>query len=167
MRQRVVAGMAISCQPRLLIADEPTTALDVTIQAQFLRLIKQLQTESNLAVIFITHDLGIVAEVCDRVLVMYAGRIVESGDVFRIYEHPAHPYTEGLMRSVPMLGKRVDKLASIDGQPPDLRNLPSGCSFWPRCTEAMDKCRSEYPPETSMGDGEFVRCWLREDKDRG
>lgn len=167
MRQRVVAGMAIACQPRLLIADEPTTALDVTIQAQFLRLIKQLQAESNLAVIFITHDLGIVAEVCDRVLVMYAGRIVEAGDVYRIYENPAHPYTEGLMRSVPILGTKVEKLFSIDGQPPDLRNLTSGCSFQPRCKKALDICLKEYPPETSLDEGGFVRCWLRERDNRG
>jgi oligopeptide/dipeptide ABC transporter ATP-binding protein len=160
MRQRVVAGMSIACQPQLLIADEPTTALDVTIQAQFLRLIKTLQKEQNLAVIFISHDLGIVAEICDRVLVMYAGRIIESGDVFRIFENPAHPYTEGLMKSVPLLGSKVDTLFSINGQPPDLRHLPQGCRFSPRCTKAMEVCHREYPPKTSLASGGFVNCWL-------
>ncbi len=163
MRQRVVAGMSIACNPRLLIADEPTTALDVTIQAQFLNLIKTLQKEANLSVIFITHDLGIVAEICDRVLVMYAGRIIEAGDVFRIYENPAHPYTEGLMKAVPLLGSKVDTLFSVEGQPPDLANLPPGCSFSPRCARAMDICVNEYPPETSLENGGFVKCWLHAD----
>ncbi|MBW2051871.1 MAG: ABC transporter ATP-binding protein [Deltaproteobacteria bacterium] len=145
MRQRVSTAMGISCNPQLLIADEPTTALDVTIQAQLLKLFEQVQQESNMAIILITHNLGIVARLCDRVCVMYAGRIVEDGSVRRIFKEPAHPYTRALMESVPRLGKKK-RLFSIEGQPPNLLFLPTGCSFWPRCSFADEKCKQEYPP---------------------
>ncbi len=160
MRQRVVAAMAVGCQPRVLIADEPTTALDVTIQAQFLRLLKDIQKKTGVGVIFITHDLGIVAQTCDQVLVMYAGKVVESGDVRRIYKNPVHPYTIGLMNSVPKLGGKKDKLYQIEGQPPSLLNLPEGCSFWPRCDRAKSICQKEYPPEVTIEENDFARCWL-------
>jgi oligopeptide/dipeptide ABC transporter ATP-binding protein len=160
MRQRVVAAMAVGCQPQVLIADEPTTALDVTIQAQFLRLLKDIQKKTGAAVIFITHDLGIVAQTCDHVLVMYAGKVVESGDVRRIYKTPAHPYTIGLMQSVPKLGSRKEKLFQIEGQPPNMLQLPEGCSFWPRCAHFSPICREEYPPEVTIAGNGFVRCWL-------
>ena len=163
MRQRVVAAMGLTTQPELLIADEPTTSLDVTIQAQFLRLIRELQQESGTSVIWVTHDLGIVAQMCDRVNVMYAGRIVESGKVRQIYKEPQHPYTRALLDSVPLMGARRDKLYQIDGQPPDLRSIPQGCPFWPRCPEAMDKCKEQYPPRTSLGGEDFVHCWLTEE----
>ncbi len=162
MRQRVVAAMGLTTEPELLIADEPTTSLDVTIQAQFLGLIRELQRESGTSVIWVTHDLGIVAQMCDRVNVMYAGRIVESAGVRQIYKEPQHPYTRALLASVPVMGTKRDRLYQIEGQPPDLRNIPQGCPFWPRCPEAMDKCKEEYPPRTSLGDQDFVHCWLAE-----
>ncbi|MBW1709436.1 MAG: ABC transporter ATP-binding protein [Deltaproteobacteria bacterium] len=158
MRQRVSTAMGISCNPQLLIADEPTTALDVTIQAQLLKLFEQVQQESNMAIILITHNLGIVARLCDRVCVMYAGRIVEDGSVRRIFKEPAHPYTRALMESVPRLGKKK-RLFSIEGQPPNLLFLPTGCSFWPRCSFADEKCKQEYPPITSIEGDDYVRCW--------
>lgn len=164
MRQRVVGAMAIACEPRLLIADEPTTALDVTIEAQFLRLLKQIQQESGIALILITHNLGIVARICRRVAVMYAGRIVESGNVHRIFENPAHPYTKGLMDSVPRLGEKKQRLVAIPGQPPDMSTLPPGCSFWPRCEYTQEICRQEYPPETRVGEDGYVRCWLAKEQ---
>ena len=146
MRQRVMIAMALSCEPKLLIADEPTTALDVTIQAQILRLMKQLQDEQGTAILFITHDLGVVAEVADDVLVMYAGRVVEHGGVERIYEHPAHPYTQGLMRSIPSLeSERKAPLATIEGTVPGLLHLPDGCRFHPRCGHAAALCRETSP----------------------
>jgi len=160
MRQRVVGAMAIAGPPRLLIADEPTTSLDLTIQAQYLTLLKELQQRHRLAMIFVTHNLGIVARMCDRVGVMYAGRIVEIGPVRRIFTAPAHPYTRALLTSVPRLGKKADRLVAIEGQPPDLARLPSGCAFAPRCPEAMDRCRIEAPPEIAVGDGHATRCWL-------
>jgi oligopeptide/dipeptide ABC transporter ATP-binding protein len=160
MRQRVVGAMAIAAPPRLLIADEPTTSLDLTIQAQYLGLLKDLQQRHRLAMIFVTHNLGIVARMCDRVAVMYAGRIVEIGPVRRIFTAPAHPYTRALLASVPRLGKKTDRLVAIDGQPPDLAQLPSGCAFASRCPDAMDRCRLDAPPETAVGDGHAVRCWL-------
>ena len=163
MRQRVVAAMGLTTQPELLIADEPTTSLDVTIQAQFLRLIRELQQDSGTSVIWVTHDLGIVAQMCDRVNVMYAGRIVESGRVRQIYKEPQHPYTRALLDSVPLMGARREKLYQIEGQPPDLRSIPEGCPFWPRCPEAMDKCKEQYPPRTSLGGEDFVHCWLTEE----
>lgn len=159
MRQRVVGAISISCQPMVLIADEPTTSLDVTIQAQYLRLLKQLQSDLGVGLIFITHDFGIVAKVCDRVAVMYAGRIVEQGSVRDIFNNPSHPYTEALLASVPKMEQDVDRLYSIEGQPPPLYNLPVGCSFANRCSYVMDQCRTEYPPDMSVGEGHFSACW--------
>jgi oligopeptide/dipeptide ABC transporter ATP-binding protein len=141
MRQRVVGAMAIAAPPRLLIADEPTTSLDLTIQAQYLGLLKELQERHGLAMIFVTHDLGIVARVCDRVAVMYGGRIVEIGPVRRIFTAPAHPYTQALLEAVPRLGARREQLTAIEGQPPDLAALPAGCAFAPRCPLAEEACR--------------------------
>jgi oligopeptide/dipeptide ABC transporter ATP-binding protein len=161
MRQRVVGAMAIAAPPRLLIADEPTTSLDLTIQAQYLGLLKELQERHRFAVIFVTHNLGIVARMCDRVAVMYGGRIVESGPVRRIFKEPAHPYTRALLASVPRLGARLDRLTAIEGQPPDLARLPPGCAFAPRCAHAMDRCRVEAPPETDVSEGHRTRCWLQ------
>ncbi|HSB71815.1 MAG TPA: ABC transporter ATP-binding protein [Candidatus Methylomirabilis sp.] len=158
MRQRIVGAIALACQPELLIADEPTTSLDVTIQAQFLALLKEVQRELGLAMIVITHDFGIVARLCHRVAVMYAGRIVEEADVRTLFRHPAHPYTAALLRSLPQLGRESDRLCSIGGQPPDLRCLPPGCSFAPRCSKAIDVCRSEYPAQRDLGDGHHVCC---------
>jgi oligopeptide/dipeptide ABC transporter ATP-binding protein len=159
MRQRVSMAMGIGCNPQLLIADEPTTALDVTIQAQLLRLLEQIQQEFEMAIILITHNLGIVARLCDRVCVMYAGQIVEEGSVRRIFKAPSHPYTMALMDSVPRLGLKEKKLASIEGQPPNLLYLPTGCSFWPRCTFADDQCQRDFPPITTIEDQDYVRCW--------
>ena len=159
-RQRVVASMSLIAGPELVIADEPTTALDVTTQARFLRVIREIQSRAGLSVIWVTHDLGVAAQICDRVNVMYAGRIVESGDVRRIFRAPVHPYTIGLMRSVPVSGARRRRLYQINGQPPDLTKLPTGCPFAPRCEHAMDICRVQYPPASPLGDGGFVSCWL-------
>jgi oligopeptide transport system ATP-binding protein len=159
MRQRVVGAIALSCKPHLLIADEPTTSLDVTIQSQYLRLLKEIQQESGVSMIFITHDLGIVARICDRVAVMYAGKIVESAQVRDLFNNPQHPYTVALMKSLPKLEERVDRLYSIGGQPPSLLKLPPGCAFYPRCSKADDKCRQKYPPNTRIADGHFASCW--------
>ena len=158
MRQRVVGAIGISCQPLVLIADEPTTSLDVTIQAQYLKLLEEIQEESNLALIFITHDFGIVAKNCDRVAVMYAGKIVESGDVRSIFNNPSHPYTEALLDSVPKMEEDVVHLYSIGGQPPALHDLPQGCPFAPRCRYAADRCREEYPPQVLVSEGHSARC---------
>jgi len=158
--QRVLISAGIANDPDLLIADEPTTALDVTIQAQILKLLKDLQKELEASVILITHDLAAVAQICSRVLVMYAGRIVEKAPVKTFYRNPAHPYSIGLIRSLPLLGRRVDQLYSIEGQPPRLLNLPPGCRFAPRCAKAMDMCREQYPPETDLETGHKVSCWL-------
>ncbi|HZN50985.1 MAG TPA: ABC transporter ATP-binding protein [Methylomirabilota bacterium] len=160
MRQRVVGAMAISGPPRLLIADEPTTSLDLTIQAQYLRLLKELQDRHRLAMIFVTHNLGIVARMCDRVAVMYAGRIVEAGPVEAIFRAPRHPYTRALLESVPRLSESTDWLTAIEGQPPDLAALPPGCAFAPRCPRAMDRCRAEEPPDFTPAPGRSSRCWL-------
>ncbi len=160
MRQRVVAAMGLTTHPDLIIADEPTTSLDVTIQSQFLALIKELQREHGTSVIWVTHDLGIVAQTCDRVNVMYAGRIVESADVRRIFKAPRHPYTKALLDSVPIKGVKRRRLYQIEGQPPTLDDMPQGCPFWPRCPSAMDVCREAYPPATTTNDGDFVHCWL-------
>ncbi|MBL7176746.1 MAG: ABC transporter ATP-binding protein [Desulfobacteraceae bacterium] len=160
MRQRIVGGMVLSCQPILLIADEPTTSLDVTIQAQFLRLFKEIQQQSNLSMIVVTHDFGIVARVCDRVAVMYAGKIVETAGVRELFNNPNHPYTIALMKSLPNLDERVEKLYSIEGQPPELHALSSGCSFAPRCPQVREICREEYPPESVVNDGHSMSCWL-------
>jgi oligopeptide/dipeptide ABC transporter ATP-binding protein len=159
MRQRVVGAMAIAGPPRLLIADEPTTSLDLTIQSQYLTLLKELQERHRLAMIFVTHNLGIVARMCDRVAVMYAGRIVEIGPVRQIFKTPAHPYTRALLESVPRLGVKTSRLTAIEGQPPDLATLAPGCAFAPRCPHVMDRCRSEAPPETTVND-QAARCWL-------
>lgn len=158
MRQRVVGAIAISCQPDLLIADEPTTSLDVTIQAQYLKLLKDVQQQLGAAMIFITHDFGIVARMCDRVAVMYAGKIVESATTRELFNHPTHPYTVALLKSLPKLEVRVDKLYSIEGQPPSLLNLPAGCSFAPRCDGASERCREESPSLAQVGEGHAVSC---------
>ncbi len=159
MRQRVVGAIGISCQPQVLIADEPTTSLDVTIQAQYLALLKELQRGSNVGLIFITHDFGIVVKMCDRVAVMYAGRIVEQGSVRDIFNNPSHPYTEALPASVPRMDEYVDRLYSIEGQPPTLHDLPPGCPFRPRSQYVMDHCREEYPARVTVGEGHFASCW--------
>ena len=160
MRQRVVGAMAIAAPPRLLIADEPTTSLDLTIQMQYLGLLKELQERHRLAMIFVTHDLGIVARICDRVAVMYGGRIVEIGPVRRIFQSPAHPYTRALLDAIPRLGARRDRLTTIEGQPPDLVALPPGCAFAPRCPDVIERCRRESPPETVVAPEHATRCWL-------
>jgi len=159
MKQRVVGAIAISCRPRLLIADEPTTSLDVTIQAQYLELLKELQREMGMSLIFITHDFGIVADICDRVAVMYAGQIVESAPVRAIFYEPAHPYTAALLQAVPKLETRVDRLTSISGQPPNPALLPPGCRFAPRCSRADETCRKEEPPLFAIEDNHHVKCW--------
>jgi oligopeptide/dipeptide ABC transporter ATP-binding protein len=160
MRQRIVGAIAISCEPQLLIADEPTTSLDVTIQAQYLKLLRDIQREHGLALIFITHNLGIVARMCDSVAVMYAGRVIESGPVRRIFNAPAHPYTQALIESIPRLGGGPERLTAIDGQPPDLATLPRGCSFQARCPRVVDRCREEEPPVSTIGADHTTRCWL-------
>jgi oligopeptide/dipeptide ABC transporter ATP-binding protein len=162
MRQRIVGAIGISCEPRLLIADEPTTSLDLTIQAQYLYLLRELQREHGLALIFITHNLGIVAKMCDQLAVMYAGRLVESGPVSRIFNAPAHPYTEALLNSIPRMSNRNQRLTAIAGQPPDLAALPRGCAFAPRCPRVFARCRNEAPPAFNLGDGQTARCWLAE-----
>ena len=159
MRQRGVGAIGISCQPQVLIADEPTTSLDVTIQAQYLKLLKDIQKDSDLSIIFITHDFGIVAKMCDRVAVMYAGRIVEHGSVRDIFNNPSHPYTEALLASVPRMDRVVDRLFSIEGQPPPLHDLPVGCAFADRCPVVMDKCRESYPEIKAVSDGHTAACW--------
>lgn len=160
MRQRVMIGMALSCNPEILIADEPTSALDVTIQAQILEIIKELSERLGTAVIMITHDLGVVAGTCDRINVMYAGRIVEKGDADEIFGDPKHPYTKGLISSVPRLDRPGKKrLYSIEGQPPNLIGLPDVCPFHPRCEYVMDICKKKHPPEFGT-DGRMARCWL-------
>jgi oligopeptide/dipeptide ABC transporter ATP-binding protein len=166
MRQRVVGAIGISCQPQVIIADEPTTSLDVTIQAQYLRLLQDIQKETGLAIIFITHDFGIVAKLCHRLVVMYAGRVVEEGPVRDIFNHPSHPYTEALLGSVPKLEARSARLPSIDGQPPALWDLPKGCRFAPRCPYAEARCWESYPPSYAgrSGAGEHrASCWRLED----
>jgi oligopeptide/dipeptide ABC transporter ATP-binding protein len=162
MKQRVVGAIAISCEPKVIIADEPTTSLDVTIQAQYLRLLREIQEETNLALIFITHDFGIVAKMCDRVMVMYAGRVVESGPVRAIFNHPSHPYTQALLNSVPNMDEDVERLYSISGQPPALWDLPPGCRFAARCPYVEDRCRQDYPASFTVGDGHTADCWRLE-----
>jgi len=158
MRQRVMIAMALCCSPRLLIADEPTTALDVTIQAQILHLIRGLQERRGLAVLLITHDMGIVAQTADRVAVMYAGRVMEEGPVEEIFAAPLHPYTRGLLRSIP--GEGGGRLQAIEGAVPDLLELPPGCAFDPRCNERLDRCSEAAPPVSAPGPGRHVRCFL-------
>lgn len=159
MRQRVTGAIALSCQPSLLIADEPTTSLDVTIQAQYLRLLKELQKKTKASLIFITHDFGIVAKICDRVAVMYAGKIVEAAATREIFDNPRHPYTRAIMDCLPKIERRLLTLATINGQPPELTNLPPGCSFAPRCPEVGDECYHDYPPERKLGRNHSVCCW--------
>jgi oligopeptide/dipeptide ABC transporter ATP-binding protein len=159
MKQRVVGAIAMSCEPGLIIADEPTTALDVTIQLQYLRLLKDIQAKTGLAIIFITHDFGVVARMCDRVAVMYAGRIVENGPVRDLFNEPSHPYTQALIASVPKLEERVERLFSIEGQPPLLSDLPVGCRFADRCAFAKDRCVEEYPPSFTIKEGHTADCW--------
>ncbi|HOC07130.1 MAG: ABC transporter ATP-binding protein [Bacillota bacterium] len=161
MRQRVLIAMALSCNPKLLFADEPSTALDVTIQAQILELLKQLRTDIDTAIVLISHDLGVIAEMADRVIVMYAGKFVEEASVNDLFHNPLHPYTEGLLLSVPRLDKPVKRLRPITGSVPDLLDLPAGCSFHPRCSYAKDICRQQSPILKSLGAGRRVSCWLR------
>ena len=159
MKQRVVIAMALALNPDLLIADEPTTALDVVVQAQIINLLKDLKEKLRMSLILITHDLSIIAEIADKVAIMYAGKIVELGRMEDIYEDPKHPYTSKLLRSIPRLRGKAS-LEWIPGQPPDLKNPPHGCRFHPRCPHAMDKCRREEPPVISLGRDRFVSCWL-------
>lgn len=160
MRQRVMIAMALSCNPKLLIADEPTTALDVTIQAQILELMKKLKRETGTAIMLITHDLGVVAEMCERVIVMYAGKIVEQADVRPLFHNPLHPYTEGLLRSIPSINREKERLYVIEGMVPNPVRMPAGCRFHPRCPYAMDVCREREPFLTDVG-GRLVSCWRR------
>ncbi|HEY6059903.1 MAG TPA: ABC transporter ATP-binding protein, partial [Gemmatimonadales bacterium] len=161
MRQRVMIAMALICRPQILIADEPTTALDVTIQAQILELLARLQQELGMAVLLITHDLGVVAGTADRVVVMYAGQVVETAPTPELFAHPRHPYTEGLMESIPRLDRPRARLHSIPGSVPAATAWPQGCRFHPRCPYAWDKCRTEEPPLLETGtDGHTARCWL-------
>ena len=167
MRQRVVGAMSLANEPNLIIADEPTTSLDVTIQAQYLRLLKELQEETDSSIIFITHDFGIVAKMCDKVAVMYAGKIVEAGPVREIFNNPSHPYTQALLKSVPNVDERVDRLYSIQGHPPSLSDVPPGCTFAPRCPFVMDVCRKQFPPSVTVGADHAASCWLRVEEEHG
>ncbi|MBQ7582803.1 MAG: ABC transporter ATP-binding protein, partial [Lachnospiraceae bacterium] len=160
MRQRVMIAMALACNPKVIIADEPTTALDVTIQAQILDLLRQLKDKINSSIMLITHDLGVIAEMADYVVVMYAGRIVEKGTAEEIFEHPSHPYTIGLMASKPMVGKEVDELYSIPGKVPNPVNMPSYCYFRDRCEKRIPCCDGEYPCEISLSETHKVSCYL-------
>ena len=158
MKQRVVIAMALACSPELILADEPTTALDVTIQAQILDMIKALKEKQNTSMILITHDLGVVAEVCDTVAVVYAGEIIEYGTKEEIFDHPTHPYTVGLFGSIPKIHEDVDRLDSIPGMPPNPADLPQGCHFHPRCSKCTDSCRQNPPEMIEVRPGHFVRC---------
>ena len=159
MKQRVIGAISMASSPNVIIADEPTTALDVTIQLQYLNLLKDIQRETGMAIIFITHDFGIVARMCDRVAVMYAGRIIESADVRSLFNKPTHPYTQALINSVPQMD-RTDRLFSIDGQPPALWDLPEGCRFAERCEHARPQCRQEYPGVLPAGEDHVASCWM-------
>jgi oligopeptide/dipeptide ABC transporter ATP-binding protein len=163
MRQRVMIAMALAMNPKVLIADEPTTALDVTVQAQIMDLLADLRRDLNMGVILITHDLGVVADVADRIAVMYAGRIVEHADVHAIYKAPAHPYTKGLLESIPRLDTKGTELATIKGLPPNLMRIPDGCSFNPRCQYAQEICRTTVPPNKDLGGGRTSRCHFAEE----
>ncbi|CAM3717417.1 ABC transporter ATP-binding protein [Mesobacillus zeae] len=164
MRQRIVIAMALVCQPEILIADEPTTALDVTIQAQILELFKEVQEKTGVSIILITHDLGVVAQAADRIAVMYAGKIVETGGRRDIFYSPQHPYTKGLLHSVPRLDLDDQELVPIHGTPPDLFSPPLGCPFAARCNEAMEVCTKIYPYRTQLSDGHHVECWLQDER---
>lgn len=161
MRQRVMIAMALSCSPTLLISDEPTTALDPTIQAQILQLIKDMKKKLNMSVLFITHDLGVVAQNCDRVVVMYAGKIVEVAEVCELFDHPAHPYTQGLIMSIPKMSSDVEELYSIDGSIPSFGSLPGGCSFGPRCPYFTEECTKSEPVLKDIGGGHLCACHRR------
>ncbi len=164
MRQRAASAAAIGPTPTLLIADEPTTALDVTTQRQYLQLLKELQAQTGIAIIFITHDMSIVGSLCDRIAVFYGGLVVEMGPKAEIFSRPSHPYTKALLGAIPVLGDKVERLQSVEGEPPDPGNMPPGCPFSPRCDAAMDKCREgDPPPVYRLPDTRRVRCWLRED----
>ena len=159
MRQRIVGAISLAGGPKLIVADEPTTNLDVTIQLQYLNLLRDLQRETGVSLIFVTHNLGIVAKMCDKVAVMYAGKIVEQGNVREIYNNPKHPYTQALIKSIPRLGNK-DPLYVIPGQPPNLADLPTGCAFHPRCPYVTDQCINEEPPYVSFTNGQQSKCWL-------
>ncbi len=159
MKQRVVIAMALACHPDLLLADEPTTALDVTIQAQVLEMMQDMVKKQDASMILITHDLGVVAETCDYVAVVYAGQIVEEGDLISVFDHPSHPYTIGLFGAIPKLNEDTERLHSIDGLPPDPTNLPVGCSFCLRCPHADERCRTEEPPQRIIEEGHTCCCW--------
>lgn len=160
MRQRVMIAMALACEPNILIADEPTTALDVTIQAQILELMQKLQAELGMAIIMITHDLGVVAQMCDEVIVMYAGGICEQGTADEIFYRPAHEYTKGLLRSIPTMGSEGSKLKPITGTPIDLLNMPQGCPFAPRCDAAMKICLRQMPEQMQINEDHLANCWV-------
>ncbi|MCW2569311.1 MAG: Oligopeptide transport ATP-binding protein OppD [Mycobacterium sp.] len=162
-RQRIAIAIALACSPKVLIADEPTTALDVTVQAQILELLAELQGENHMALVLITHDLGVAADVADRIAVMYAGRVVESGAVRDLYRHPAHPYTEGLLRSVPRADQKGRELTPIAGSPPNPAHIPPGCPFHPRCPYARERCREEEPPLRTVGAGRVAACHYAEE----
>lgn len=162
MRQRVMIGLALALNADLIIADEPTTSLDVIVEAQFLDLLRDLQRQFNLTIMLITHNIGVVAELADRVAVMYAGKLVELADVFPLFNDPLHPYTQGLLKSVPNIRLTEDHLQIMDGSPPDLINPPSGCKFHPRCSRVMDRCRAEEPPLKETQSGRWTACWLFE-----
>jgi len=162
MKQRVAIAMALICEPEILVADEPTTALDVTIQAQILRLLRGVRDRHGTSILFITHDLGVVAQLCDTVAVMYAGRVVEYNDIKALFDRPRHPYTAGLMRSNPVFGSRQDSLHAMEGQPPDLIALSKGCAFASRCPQAGPRCREEAPPKVAIDDRHFFVCWLKD-----
>ncbi|MDS9471905.1 ABC transporter ATP-binding protein [Sporosarcina pasteurii] len=164
MRQRIVIAIALICEPKLLIADEPTTALDVTIQAQILELFEEIQEKTGVSIILITHDLGVVAKIADRIAVMYAGRIIEIGLKREIFYHPQHPYTKGLLNSVPRLDLKDEELEPIEGTPPDLFSPPSGCSFTARCPFAMEVCDLVYPTDTHLTNDHIVNCWLQDER---
>ncbi len=159
MRQRVMISMALACQPEILIADEPTTALDVTIQSQVLKLMEEVRAKYEMAVIMISHDLGVIAKFCDYALVMYAGKILEMADVNVLFKEGRSPYTKGLIHSLPRLGQRQRRLPTIKGQPPDLLNMPDGCPFSPRCRYAIEECGRRFPPLEEIGSKHYVSCW--------
>ena len=161
MRQRVMIAIALACEPKLLIADEPTTALDVTIQAQILELMQELRKKLGMSIIMITHDLGVVASMCEKIAVMYAGHIVEYGTADEIFYNPSHEYTKGLIKSIPKLNaEKIERLVPIEGQPVDLLNPPAGCPFAPRCSECMKICLNKMPPKTELSDTHYSYCWL-------